>query len=662
MQGFTGGIETAAAFGGDFHLESQDGGDLVITGVDVPDPSDVFGNTIEQTAIGVVGRAGSGDVSLANPSGRIVLGAIEVGTPTTPPGHVIAGGSVSFEAPVEIENAQFVEVDTDGDPDTREVQAVNPGSIAAGGDIAFAGTIETADDNIAHPAAGDPVADQAVNASLRVDAGGVVSFGGDVGTTNTNPLARLDTTRAVLPEGAPRHFQAGELIFRGGLDGPAAAILQGDPTALSGDDPRSSVAFGGDVGAGQALGRLEVHADDIDFTVPDGSGASATTVVTGDGGILLDTGNTETQPVATITDTAGNLRFQTSGAFELGEHDKLSAVGALSIAANQVTVGDLSASTISVQSPSIQIRTREAAAVERPDGSTVMDGGVDWTADSITASSQPQPVGTDPSLPIAFYLGKGSVSIPGDLSGFDVRRLNDDLDGVDPGAFFGQDGAVLDLTGNGPPVIGNPARQAEREARLDLPHGLPRFGSDAPAAGPPLDARQVLGFLRCSGVYSGGADGRCTSEDQAALASVARFDDSALATDRARDITARYHELVGTPAAVARLRAAFEAAGTAFAQTREWSDGSLDGAELYRFLESDAAQEPALASVRELAWLFAELELLGLTGDDTLRIQQTMAQEFADAAGMPGLGAVQVTAAVDASPVGLPEAEAPAGG
>jgi filamentous hemagglutinin family protein len=647
-QGFVGGLETAASFGGDFHLANQAGSELVLTRVDVPDPSDVPGDTTERTLVGVVGRDGSGDVSLANEDRTIVLGAVEVGTAETQPGHVIAGGDVSFGSPVEIANAQFVEVDTDADPDTREVVAVNPGSVAAGGDIAFARTIDTALDNVAEDdAEEDPVDAAAVDAALTLAAGGVVSFAGDVGATR--PLARLDTTRAMLPAGDPRSFHAGEAVFRGGLDGPAGAFIEG--VGGPGHADRTAVAFGGDVGAGQALHGLTVRADDIDFTVPDGS-ASATRVVTGEGGIDLATSAAPTPPVATITDTAGNLQFQTSGDFVLGTNDKLSAVGALSIAAAQVTVGDLSASTIAVRSPDIRIRTRAPAAVELPDGSTVMDGGTDWTADSITATSQPV---ADPGPePVAFFLGKGSLSIPGDLSGFQVRRLNGDLGGVDPGAFFGQDGAVLDLTGNGPPLIGDPARQAEREARLDLPERPPSLGSDSPAAGPPLAARQVLAFLRCSGVHSGGTDGGCTGEDQAALASVARFDDSALATDRARDITARYHELVGTPAALARLRAAFEAAGAAFGATREWSDGSLDGAELYRFLESDAAQEPALAAVRELAWVFAQIELLGLAGDDTSRLQQTLAQEFADAAGLQGLGADEVVAAVDASPIGLP--------
>jgi filamentous hemagglutinin family protein len=651
LQGFTGGVELAAQFGGDFHLSGEEGGDLVITRVDVPDPGDASGDTALRTLAGVGGLQGSGDVSLAN-QGTIVLGAISVATPAGRPGHVIAGGDVSIDSSaVEIANAQYVEVDTDGDPDTRELLAVNPGSIEAGGDIAFAGAIDTSDDNTAVDDEVLVADDDDVRAALTLDADGVVSFGGDVGMGLA--LARLDTTRAVLPEGETREFRAGEAIFRGGLDGPAAANIEGDALALEGGAERTAVAFGGDVGVGRAPGGLRVRAQDIDFTVQDGSRASANAVVTGGEGIDLDTGLTETPQVATITDTSGNLRFQTSGAFVLGEHDKLSATGVLSIAAAQVTVGDLSASTISVQSPDIRIRTRLPAAVERPDGSTVMDGGVDWTADSIGASSTPAPIGTDP---IAFYLGDGSVSIPGNLSAFQVRRLNEDLDGVDPDAFFGQDGAVLDLTGEGPPVIADPSRQMQREARLDLPPGELRFGSDAPAAGPTLAARQVLAFLRCSGVYSGaGAEGGCTSSDQAALAAVERFQDSALATDRAREITARYHEMVGTPAAVARLRAAFAAAGSAFAATREWSDGTLDGAELYRFLASDPALEPALQSLRELAWLFAELELLGLAGEDTRALQQTLAREFADAAGMHGLGADAVQAAVHASPIGLPE-------
>ena len=76
--------------------------------------------------------------------------------------------------------------------------------------------------------------------------------------------------------------------------------------------------------------------------------------------------------------------------------------------------------------------------------------------------------------------------------------------------------------------------------------------------------------------------------------------------------------------------------------------------QVYRFLASQPyTQHPALVALLELAWLFAQLELLGLPEADTLRIQRTLAEEFAAAAAMPGLSAEVLVAAVEASPVGL---------
>jgi hypothetical protein len=170
-----------------------------------------------------------------------------------------------------------------------------------------------------------------------------------------------------------------------------------------------------------------------------------------------------------------------------------------------------------------------------------------------------------------------------------------------------------------------------------------------------VSAAEVLAFLRCSGVYSGAtANAACKPSDETALAAVRRFEESALATSRAREITARYRELVASPGAGQRLRAAFASAGAGFAATQEWHDGSLDGEAFYRYLaNAPEAQRPALASVRELAWLLTQIELLGLADADTRRLRQTLAQEFAAAANLQGLSAEAITAAVDASPIGL---------
>jgi filamentous hemagglutinin family protein len=643
----------AALFADDFRMQNRgDAGGIEIAQVEVLDPSDVSGDTVEATVTGVLGGDQPGDdFELDNGDNRIVLGAIPVLDPSSPATHVSVAGNASFLSPVEVENAQFVTTPVVLDDGSlgSELVAVNGARIATGGGVFFASRVDAGADDLAVDDSDDPVPSVPITASLSVDSDGPATYAGNVGATRA--FERFDTTTAVLAgSGDMREIHAGHVIFRGRLDGPASAVIMGEDAALPADDDAgTSVSFGGNIGQTSELGGLVVQADAIRFALADAGSAELVNV--GDGGIQLNTGQTSIPTAATISDAVGNLRFQTTGEFETGALDKLSAVGELDISAAKVTVGDLSASRIEVQSPDITVMTRAAGQVELPDGTLVDDLGVDWVANGIVATSAPQP---DAPGSIGMYIGSGGISIPGDLGAYTVRYASPDLSSITAASLVGQDGRILDLTGFGPGVVGDPTRALPRHVDPSLPEPVPAFGSDAPAAAAQVSADQVLAFLRCGGIGSRAKPG-CGDRDAAMLAGIARFRDSALATARAREITKRYRDLLAEPGASARLRAAFAAAGRAFGQRLEWRDGTLDGAAFYHFLESARGpQAEALASVRELAWLFAEIDMLGLADADTRRLQQTLAREFADAAGLQGFDADAVAAAVDASPVGLP--------
>jgi hypothetical protein len=212
---------------------------------------------------------------------------------------------------------------------------------------------------------------------------------------------------------------------------------------------------------------------------------------------------------------------------------------------------------------------------------------------------------------------------------------------------------VLDLQGTGGAFVGDPARQLTRVEPLDLPQLPEQAGDQPPAAAPSVSASQVLAFLRCGMVNAVGT--RCSEAELAAVASLAAVNGSALGTPRAQEITDRYRALMADPGAAARLRVLFAEAGRAYAAAREWNDGDVDGADLYRFLvASQAAGLPALDAVNELAWLFVEVDLLGLADPDTRRLQATLAQDFAEAAALPGFTPEEVVAAVAQSPAQLP--------
>jgi hypothetical protein len=62
--------------------------------------------------------------------------------------------------------------------------------------------------------------------------------------------------------------------------------------------------------------------------------------------------------------------------------------------------------------------------------------------------------------------------------------------------------------------------------------------------------------------------------------------------------------------------------------------------------------------VRELSWILTQVQLLGMSEGDTRRLQSGLADEFAIAAALPGFTGASALAAVEASPIGLPPAQA----
>jgi filamentous hemagglutinin family protein len=635
-----------------FHLENRYAGErLEISEIENFDAG-TLGDDREGQVLAGVRADGTleGDIVITNdedtvgPNATIVLGDLERVTAGEGSVHLASAGNVELDAPnIEVSNARFyITTDADGED---VVERSNDARIFAAGDIVLAGTVDTDANGLAtddREPPDDTLAAEFVKAELLLSStGGVTHFEGDVGTKSA--LARLDTTDAAVPEA--RTFFAEETIFRGSLTGPGSATVRDEGGAAS------RVAFGGDVGIGGALAGLTVDADQIDFAVEnaDGSTSSANFVVV-DGAIDLDTGRTDIPTAATITDTLDGLRMQATGAITVGALDKIAVTGDLSLTSGTlVRVSDLSANSININAPEIEIMTREAGAIELRDGSTEgMDAGVDFVANQIILSSSPTVLagGATPT----FYLGDGGVSLPGGLDGIALRRLNGKLSAVGPDLFEGQDGRVLDLTGSGPQLIADATSHMPRSEPLVLPSGPPEMGADAPVAAPLLAAPAVLAFLRCGGPELGTA---CASDDEAALQSLTAFDRSGLATARALEVTERYRELVAAPGAAERLRANFEEAGRAYAAATGWSEGeAIDGTVFYAFL--DQVKLPALDAVRELSWLFTQIQLLGMSEGDTRRLQSGLADEFAAAAALSGFTGASALAAVEASPIGLP--------
>jgi filamentous hemagglutinin family protein len=644
----------AARHGSGLHLTNNDGGRLEISELENFDAGTLGDDRSGDLFAGVLG---AGDTVIRNDAGgsesTIVLGDVAGFSASQGSLHIASGGDLELLAEkIEISNARFyVTTDADGND---VVEATNNARLTAAGDIVLGGTVDTSADSTAMDEREDPetpILDEFVQGELILEStAGVTRFEGDVGMTRS--LARLDTTDAVLPDGA-RNFDAEEVIFRGSLDGPGSASVRYESGTAT------HVAFGGDVGTGGALAGLDVQAEQIDFAVANsnGSSSSANQVnVAGNITLRADPSATEPPRVATITDTQGGLSMQASGDITVGDLDKVSVTGRLRLTSSapdgRVRVGDLSADSIRINAPTIEIVRRPGGMVELADGSVVSDAGTDFVANEIVLSSSPMLVETGAAP--TFYLGSGGVSLPGELNGITLRRLNGRLSAVGPDLFAGQNGRVLDLTGSGPDLVADPTSHIPRPEPLVLPGGPPEVGADAPVAAPLLGAPAVLAFLRCGGPELRSA---CASGDEAALQSLTAYDRAGLATARALEVTERYRELVAAPAAGERLRARFAEAGRAYAAATGWSEGeAIDGAVFYAFLAR--AQLPALEAVRELSWILTQVQLLGMSEGDTRRLQSGLADEFAIAAALPGFTGASALAAVEASPIGLPPAQA----
>ncbi|HEX5066157.1 MAG TPA: filamentous hemagglutinin N-terminal domain-containing protein [Myxococcota bacterium] len=601
------------------------------------------GSPTELNSIDITNRGSPGE-------DRIILGDLTEGLEFVLP-HLRAGDDVRLHADaIDIENARFFEVNQPGVG--QFFLRFNDARIVAGDDVVLDGPVRTSTDAVAKiepPEEGEepivnPPADEFVHGKLLVQAGGTVTYGGDVGgdgSDGRHELMRLDTTSAIAT-GATRSFKVGQAQFRGTLDGPAVVnIVASDPAGLTNSVHDATVTFDGDLGGKQRLGGLDVNAEKIRFT--SANNVSAT------GAITLATNQTSVPQAATISDTTGGLRIQTDGTFTLAENEKLSVQGPLGIRASSVTVGDVNAaSQLSIDSPLIQIRARAASPLLLKDGTTVTDRGTDLVADRIRLSSVPT-VLDEASQPdgVRIGVGGGGISAPsGIFQSFEVVYATPDVQHVTTSDMQGPNGQVLDLEARGRAVVSDPSSDIPRERPLTDPSLAPRYSKEGPAPAPAVDAEQLLAYLRCGD--ANGPAGDCATADAEQLGAVRDWSDSALATPRAEQLAQSYREMRSRD-----LSAAFDAAGSGFREAQGF--GEFDPSAFARYLEQSPDHPEARAAIHRLANVLVEIDLLGLPPEDATRIRNELAGELAAEADLPGFDADAVLLAVDATPIELPD-------
>jgi filamentous hemagglutinin family protein len=575
-----------AAGSGDFRVVNETGSLAIqtihVAGVDGGQDLDVSLSQI----------VAAGDVALANHGRDIVFEAIE--QPETPVPHVHSGGDQTYDTSPAILGGTAGSVKLGADA-----------ALVAGGSVTFSNDVDSKD---------------ATPRDLTVTATGKTTFGGNVG--NTAPLDQLTVTDALFTGGVAHTVKAAGIDF-GAIDGP-------DALALLGQGAGSRIVIRNGVGTVSPLASFSADAERIEFGTRVSNGVvvtSADWIAAGD--VNLNTVNPSTSTTATIADTHGGLTIASTGNVTMGRGEKLSSAAGLVIHADgTATLGDLSATELTVDAAAIDILRRAAGQVELPDGGFVPDNGVDWVANDIVTNVVPTSAAFGGFAAPIFVLGSGGIDLGGAIP-FDVIRFTPALDEI-VAANFGPSDRTLDLTGLGPRAVSDARNDLPRVAPPVLPGMAARRGEEPPTPPRAVSGEEVIGALHC----------RTAADEPCAPPAIG---DDPLASERAREIVSRYRALVASEAGRDGLVSAFA----------PFAAQGLEPDVLPHALASDPGLGSARARIGELAVTLAQIELLGLDAEQGERVRRAVASDFAAATGVAGLGPDPVLAAVAASGVAV---------
>jgi filamentous hemagglutinin family protein len=445
---------------------------------------------------------------------------------------------------------------------------------------------------------------------------GSISLGAQVSTKPTNPAngpggdVRFDG--AVLVKANSTVSAGGEVQFLGAIDADADAT--GSKLTVSAGN---TVDFGGDIGVVRALDGLAVTSPGrILFT-----SSADQSVVTQTGGIALDAGGSDSAVPsdATIAKQNGSLTLSTTGALTIGDGDKLSAAGTLTLSGNSVRFTDLSALAIDVNSTtSPQIFAREPGSVLLASGQLVGDVGTDIVANTVAFDTAPTVVGGGNAPRIATASGTAQ-----NAAGLPVSTLRDP---VTLGQLVTSGGDVLDLA----ILIPDPGHETPLlEGGAIVPPLDPLVSSDHAAPGAPVSREEVAQFLACAPLGGESAPGDCAPSSAPPYG-------SALDTDRAVEVARAYRELLGDSAQASAGRESI---------ARAAADPAA---------ELGAGSPAGRAYLTDVARVLGQLRLLGLGEAGYREARADLLEAVAEAIGSPQVDAARLGAAVDARAMGMP--------
>jgi hypothetical protein len=245
-------------------------------------------------------------------------------------------------------------------------------------------------------------------------------------------------------------------------------------------------------------------------------------------------------------------------------------------------------------------------------------------------------VGTVPT----FFTQAGGVDTPGNLQDFNLRQIDESGSKVTLEDFTRPDGTVLDLTGNGPLGVGNPATQNVQEGdRLALLIPASSSRSEASTTSQ-ASAAEVLATLECADVGRG---------VPSSCAKPATSGDRVLSSARVRDAATAYRETSAGDVDPARdaLRDALVAPGVSTA------GGAVDGPALRRSVESAPRRDAAVAYLDHRNQVLTEVRLLNISSETSSEVERTLLDRWSRELGLPGVDATTLGSAIGSARNGL---------
>lgn len=237
-------------------------------------------------------------------------------------------------------------------------------------------------------------ADGSTRLGANIDArGGAITF---------NDFVRLTADSRVRTDGGTGVFFNSTVDSQGDTNRRLTVIA--DPDVDADVNSLPVISFTGNVGSTFALGELNLNFDPSSSVDGHTSIPRVATIVArprnSSGQVLANPG-------------AYSVSFTTSGAFNMGQNEKLTALGDLSINAGTARLSDLtSLGNMSVTASSIALLTRPAGLILANSGTlTAADQGVDFVSGGeIAFSVVPTAMGTGPIPSFATESGAGDVN------------------------------------------------------------------------------------------------------------------------------------------------------------------------------------------------------------------------------------------------------------